>query len=213
MFLAYLRNTREAFNVEESILRYLSLSSEEQSKLHDNQLAALEAGLRQCAIIKEQPVTFFDESRTNPRAVKGASPIFIRNATLIDGDGSIRWGYSILLREGIISKIGQDIDSPKDAKIVDAGGRYVSPGLVDMVLNTYEFADIQHSHAGVDSLPELFGVDDTNEISGDITPYVRTIDAINPSDEMFYRISSGGVATSLILPGFVFITMMYSDKT
>jgi hypothetical protein len=44
-------------------------------------------------------------------------------------------------------------------------------------------------------------VDDTNEISGDITPYVRTIDAINPSDEMFQRIASGGVTTSLILPG------------
>jgi hypothetical protein len=47
-------------------------------------------------------------------------------------------------------------------------------------------------------------VNDFNEISGDITPYVRTIDAINPSDEMFLRISSGGVTTSLILPGFVF---------
>ena len=53
------------------------------------------------------------------------------------------------------------------------------------------------------SLPELYGVNDVNEMSGDITPYVRTLDAINPSDEMLYRISSGGVTTSLILPGFV----------
>jgi len=54
----------------------------------------------------------------------------------------------------------------------------------------------------VNSLPELFGTDDSNEISGDVTPYVRTIDAINPSDEMFQRISSGGITASLILPGF-----------
>jgi hypothetical protein len=53
-------------------------------------------------------------------------------------------------------------------------------------------------------------VDDSNEISGDITPYVRTIDAINPSDEMFLRISSGGVTTSLILPGFA-LTMNSVD--
>ena len=57
----------------------------------------------------------------------------------------------------------------------------------------------------MDTLPELFGTDDYNEITGDITPYVRTIDAINPSDEMFLRISSGGVTTSLILPGFDYL--------
>jgi len=60
---------------------------------------------------------------------------------------------------------------------------------------------MQHSHAGVDSLPELFGTDDYNEVAGDITPFVRTIDAFNPSDEMIPRIASGGVTTSLILPG------------
>jgi hypothetical protein len=55
----------------------------------------------------------------------------------------------------------------------------------------------------VGPLPDLFGTREVNEIVGDITPFVRTIDAINPSDEMLYRISSGGVTTSLILPGFV----------
>jgi hypothetical protein len=54
----------------------------------------------------------------------------------------------------------------------------------------------------VDSLPELRGNNDLNEISADITPYARTIDGINPSDEMFYRISSGGITTTLILPGY-----------
>ena len=53
----------------------------------------------------------------------------------------------------------------------------------------------------MDTLPELWGVSDYNEIAGDVTPYARTIDAINPSDEMFTRIPSGGVTTSLILPG------------
>ena len=56
-----------------------------------------------------------------------------------------------------------------------------------------------HSHAGVDSLPGLD--DDTNELSSDITPFVRSIDGFNPLDPQLQVIKSGGVTTSLILPG------------
>jgi hypothetical protein len=133
LFLVYLPTRRETFGIEETVLRYLSLSSEEQEKLHDSQLAILNAGLKQCAYIKEQPVTDFDAMRKNPRAVQGTPPILIRNATLIDGDGSVFTGYCILLSNGVISKIGPAIEAPENAKVLDVHGRYVSPGLVDMV--------------------------------------------------------------------------------
>lgn len=124
---------KERFGIEETVLHYLSLSSEEQQNLHDSQLAALDAGLKQCAYIQEQPRADVNAMRTNPRAVEGTSPVLIRNATLIDGDGSVFRGYSILLSKGVISQIGQELEAPEDAKILDVHGRYVSPGLVDMV--------------------------------------------------------------------------------
>jgi hypothetical protein len=132
--IAYVHGRRAAYNVEESILRYLSLTSEEQLRLHNHRLAALEAGLRQCASFKHRPVSIADESRMNPRAVPNSRPVLIRNANLIDGDGSQKSGISILLFAGVIKEIGDNIEAPENAKVIDVGGRYVSPGLVDMVL-------------------------------------------------------------------------------
>jgi dihydroorotase-like cyclic amidohydrolase len=65
--------------------------------------------------------------------VRSALPILIKNATLIDGDGSILSAHSILLSEGIVKEIGEDIKPPENCKVIQAQGRYVSPGLVDMV--------------------------------------------------------------------------------
>lgn len=133
VFLAFFREQPAANGVEETILRYLSLPSEEQVKLDNHRLVALQAGLAQCATIKAQPVSAADENRRNPRAVRSALPILIKNATLIDGDGSILSAHSILLSEGIVKEIGEDIKPPENCKVIQVQGRYVSPGLVDMV--------------------------------------------------------------------------------
>ncbi len=56
-----------------------------------------------------------------------------------------------------------------------------------------------HSQAGLD---EYGGVDDdTNEVSNNITPYVKSIDGFDPLSPSIQYIKSGGVTTSLILPG------------
>ena len=133
VFFAFFHDQHLSNNVEETILRYLSLSSEEQLKFHDHRLAALQAGLAQCAAINAPPVSSADANRRNPRAVKSVPPVLIKNATLIDGDGSIFSGRSILLFEGVVKEIGDDITGPGNSKVIDVGGRYVSPGLVDMV--------------------------------------------------------------------------------
>jgi len=131
--LAFFHHRPVVNEVEDNILRYLSLSSEEQVKLHNHQLAALHAGLAQCAAIKARPVSTTDANRRNPRAVQSAPPILIKNATLIDGDGSILSGRSILLSDGVVKEIGEDIKLPENCKAIEVHGRYVSPGLVDMV--------------------------------------------------------------------------------
>ena len=133
LLLTYIRNYQAPYGVENSILRYLSLTSEEQARLHNHKLAALKDGLVKCAKIQQRPVLVTDTTRSNPRAVKNAPPILIRNATLIDGDGSVLSGSSILLADGVVKGVGSELDAPEGAKIIDAGGRYITPGLVDMV--------------------------------------------------------------------------------
>lgn len=51
------------------------------------------------------------------------------------------------------------------------------------------------------SWPGLSGTSDTNEGTEPTTPYVRTIDAFNPSDKAIPIVASGGITTALVLPG------------
>lgn len=64
-----------------------------------------------------------------------------------------------------------------------------------------ELIRLLFSHMGVDSWPEVFGTDDTNEMTSPITPFVRSLDAFNPSDKALRIVASGGVTTALVLPG------------
>ena len=139
--LTYLHTHGITNQVEEGVFRYLS--NEEQARLHDHQLQVLQDGLRQCAAINERPVFAADNTRKNPRAVRGAPPILIKNATLIDGDGLILESREVLLSDGVIVNIGHDLEHPNEARVIHARGRYVTPGLVDMVISlTYEGSDL-----------------------------------------------------------------------
>jgi len=130
--LAFFHNRGITKQVEDRVVRFLS--NEQQTKLHGARLSTLQEGLRQCSAIQERPVSVADERRTNPRAVWGTRAYLIKNATLVDGDGKILKEKEILLSDGVIVDIGhnlsEDID---DLKVIHAGGRYVTPGLVDMV--------------------------------------------------------------------------------
>ncbi|CAK4031476.1 carbohydrate esterase family 9 [Lecanosticta acicola] len=160
-----------------------------------------------CGKLRHKPQDPSGYRERNARYVEGQKPILIRNATVWTGEPSADVtieearegkGYSwiqadVLLQYGLITRVEAGISTkelPDDYEIFDAQGRQLTAGIVDM-----------HSHAGVDSLPDLRGSSDTNELSSDITPYVRSIDGLNPLDRQIQVIKSGGVTTSLILPG------------
>lgn len=160
-----------------------------------------------CSKLRSVPRDPSGPRKRNARYVDGQEPILIRNATIWTGETTADTslddtfagkGYTwiqadVLLENGLISKISPDISplSP-EYTIWDAKGRLLTAGIVDM-----------HSHAGVFPLPNLVGSSDDNELSSDITPYVRSIDGLNPLDPQLEVIKSGGVTTSLILPGSV----------
>lgn len=58
-----------------------------------------------------------------------------------------------------------------------------------------------HSHLGVDSAPSLKGADDTNSFKGLVLPWLRSLDGLNTHDEAYLLSISGGVTTSVVLPG------------
>lgn len=175
---------------------------------HGLSVAKLHEDLAVCSKLRAKPQDPIGLGRErNARHIDGHKPTLIRNATVWVGEpvagtsaddarAGKGWEWvtsDVFVEFGLIKEVAKDISTaslPKDALIWDAKGRQLTSGVIDM-----------HSHAGVDSLPSLRGNEDTNEMSEDITPYVRSIDGIQPQDHQIQVIKSGGVTTSLVLPG------------
>jgi imidazolonepropionase-like amidohydrolase len=117
-------------------------------------------------------------------------PMLIRNATILTAAGPILEQASILLQDGGIAAIGPNISAPADAVVIDATGRWVTPGIIDT-----------HSHLGVFPAPAVPAVSDGNEMSDPNTAQVWAEHALWPQDPQFELALAGGVTTLHILPG------------
>ncbi|KAK8034743.1 carbohydrate esterase family 9 [Apiospora rasikravindrae] len=159
-----------------------------------------QAALKTCAARHALPAEPMPETReTNSRwnAIRGqGETIVLRNATLFDGESFVSGPVDIRFSKGLITSVTPA--SSTDARIIgvkeyDLRGRYVTPGLVDM-----------HSHHTTGSWPGTSVSQDNNEINsmfGTLTPFLRIIDSMKAYDKSTETIASGGITTSLILPG------------
>lgn len=182
--------------------------SSSKVNIHGRSIKRLQADLLTCVELRNKPTDPIGIGRErNGRYIDGYKPTLIRNATIWVGepaegftleDARSGKGYSwvttdVFLEHGLIKQVSRDLRLralPSNVLVYDAAGRHLTSGIIDM-----------HSHAGVHSLPLLSGNDDVSELSSDITPYVRSIDGIQPMDRQIQVIKSGGVTTSLVLPG------------
>lgn len=96
----------------------------------------------------------------------------------------------ILIDQGKIIQVGDRVEIPSEAEIIDVQGRTVMPGLIDA-----------HTHIGI--YEEIYRVEgnDANEYSNPVTPELRAQDGINPFDLGFKDALAGGVTTVGICPG------------
>lgn len=165
------------------------------SALEEN---AFEAGQGACAALTKFPTRIEPEDRKeNPRwnPVSGQTgTVVLRNATLFDGESFVENPVDIVFSRGLIVHVEPaGAAAPAGAGEVDLRGAYVTPGLVDM-----------HAHHLVMSWPSTDASDDSNEINeafGPLTPFVNAIDGMKAYDVATRLIASGGVTSSLIIPG------------
>ncbi len=108
--------------------------------------------------------------------------VLFRNATVWTNEmeGKLL-NTDVLIIKGKISKIGKNLSAPEGAKVIDATGKHLTPGIID-----------EHSHIAIDA---------TNEMGQAITSEVRCIDVIDPEDLTIYRQLAGGVTTVHTLHG------------
>ena len=114
----------------------------------------------------------------------------IRNATILTAAGPAIERGSILLQNGKIAAVGATVNAPPDAVVIDATGKWVTPGVIDT-----------HSHLGVYAAPGIESLADGNEMTSPNTAEVSTEHAIWPQDPQFELALAGGVTTMHILPG------------
>jgi imidazolonepropionase-like amidohydrolase len=117
-------------------------------------------------------------------------PTLIRGATLLTGTGARLDAADLLLVDGRIQAIGPGLDAPADAEIIDAQGRWVTPGLID-----------SHSHLGVYPAPHVWATQQVNEMTAPVTAEVWAEHSVWPQDPGFVAALAGGVTTLAILPG------------
>ena len=107
--------------------------------------------------------------------------VLIKNATVLTASHGTLENTDILIRGGKIEKIGKGLSAGAGAKIIDATGKFVSPGIIDA-----------HSHAMMDAI---------NEGSLSVTSMTRIRDVLNPTDIAIYRALAGGVTAANLLHG------------
>ena len=99
-------------------------------------------------------------------------------------------GSVLIGDDGKITAVGEALEAPEGAPVIDAQGRLVTPGCVDA-----------HCHIGLDNEAVGWEGRDYNEIVEPVTPQMRAIDSIYPQDEAFPNAIRGGVTTACTGPG------------
>ena len=107
--------------------------------------------------------------------------VAITNATILTAShGTIQHG-TILIRDGKIAEVGENVQVPPGAKIIDGTGKYITPGIIDA-----------HSHSANEAI---------NEGTRSITSEVRMEDVLRQDGISLYRQLAGGTTTLNILHG------------
>jgi imidazolonepropionase-like amidohydrolase len=114
----------------------------------------------------------------------------IRGVNIFTAAGPLIRNGAILLQNGKVAAVGQSVDAPADAVVIDGAGKYVTPGIID-----------SHSHLGVYASPGGQALSDGNEATNPSTPHVWAEHSVWPQDPQFPRNLAGGVTTLQVLPG------------
>ncbi len=108
--------------------------------------------------------------------------VLVRNATIWTmGPDGILENADLLVTRGQVAEIGQNLRAPRNAVVIDAEGKHVTPGLIDA-----------HLHSGVNGV---------NEVGNAIVPEVRMGDVLNINNIWMYRQLAGGLTTAHVMHG------------
>ncbi len=116
--------------------------------------------------------------------------VLIKDGRVLTGSGEELEGADILIKNNVFEQISDSIDVPEDARVINAEGKWITPGIIDI-----------HSHMGVYSSPSLRSNSDGNEATSPVTPHVWAEHSVWTQDAQMPLALKGGITTFHVLPG------------
>ena len=116
--------------------------------------------------------------------------LLIKNGLLYTMEKNEPVYADMLLENGKITEICENIKLSNDIPAIDAKGLNVFPGFIDA-----------HSHIGICEDKTSVQVDESNEGTTPVTATVRGIDAVNPMDGAFHNALASGITGVMVGPG------------
>ncbi len=107
--------------------------------------------------------------------------VLITNGTVITITDGTKENTDVLIEDGIITEIGEEVEAPNGVATIDASGKYVMPGIIDA-----------HSH---------IAAEDVNEWTHPVTAEVSMEESIDPNDINMYWALAGGVTSIHLMHG------------
>ncbi len=119
-----------------------------------------------------------------PRAPAAGNSWALKGATVLTAVGPPIENATILVENGKITAVGNNVSIPSGVPVLDVSGKVITPGLVDI-----------HSHIGV------WCNTDCNEGAMALGPENRALDTLHMDDPLWWEAVAGGVTTVLTTPG------------
>ena len=119
--------------------------------------------------------------------------IAVTHGKVLTAAGKTYEDGTVLIDGPVIAAVGGsgEVPVPEGAEILDASGKWVTPGLIDA-----------HTHISTFGEPRTRpGQHDVNEMSTPVTPQLRGIDALNPFDWAIGNVRRAGFTTCYTGPG------------
>ena len=118
------------------------------------------------------------------------APLVIAGARVVTVSGAVLENASIVIQNGRIASVGTGLTAPAGARVIDAKGKTVYPGLFDG-LTYLGLAEVTQGAAGTVDMNE----------TGDVNPHAKTWVALHPDSELLPVARAFGITTALSAPG------------
>jgi len=119
-----------------------------------------------------------------------AQAVAITNGEVHTVSGPVISGGTVVMENGVITAVGRDVAVPSGARVIDASGKIVTPGLFD-----------SSTRLGVTEVGSYQGTSDGSSGNDRVTAAFNVAEGINPNTTLIPVARVEGITRAVVVPG------------